>query len=1330
MVKVECHGCSAPYQIDERRIPPSGLKMRCPKCGTGLLVTRPGEEGAAAPPEAPRPPKPPPPRPAPPQAPQPPTPPAPPGGDWSGVDLPVAAAPRAHAPPPGPMGGGPMGGGLGGGFGEIDLMVGEESGPAGEVDLPVVPTHGQPAGHGFGHDAGGFGHDAGGIDLPAVAPQRGAPAPPAFGGGGFGAIDLGGDTGDEGGVDLPAPRHAPPGPDFGAIDLPAARPQAPPYAPTGGHSGLPAVFGKDSSNTGLPAPFAGGAGLPMPGYGGSNQAGLPMPSGGSTGLPMPGGGMGLPSPSGFGPGGAALPMTAGSGLPMTAAGGLPMPAAGGLPMPATGGLPAMSSGGLPMTSSGGLPMTSSGGLPMTSAGGLPMTSAGGLPTASSGGLPMAGGPGFPQASSGGLPMPGGPGLPTSAAGSGLPSMSSSGLPMAGGPGLPAQAHAGLPVIGGAGLPVTSSSGLPAFDSGAGGEASLGFDLAADGPGGGGTSIMEGGGVGGEIDLDGAKPGAPAVRQRQRSADIEEAPPRKSRGLKIAAGVMAVLGVAGLTTALVPSIGPFGVHAITDYLNQDKYEAALGELRKQAQTDLDEDTLTAGNAAADRTRNAHVERERHEDTAAYAAFTLYMKSLRFGRDGSTEQGAKSLLDKTDRTRATVAELLALAAEDALAGQLPRAKQTIEQIQQKQADDVDAAVLAGEIDLIAKDPTQALASFTRAVEAHKSARTLYGLARAQMALGKTAEAEASAKSVLELSKNHVGARTILATFAGSQNREAEALELLNQVTKDPAVRPGAGAGELVDAYVQIGRVQLGASRMSLAQEAFDEALKLNPQSVPALVGRGELFYRSGRFSNAEANFDSAVKADADNLEGKIGLAKTWIALERFKEAKEHLAKLQAAHGNDTRVDYWLGRVSEALGQRKDAEAFYSAAIDKAKTAELAVPAYVGISTLLAATNRADEASKKLAEAAAKFPDSPELARARGDVALQGGNFPEARSQYEEALKRSPDDLATRFALGVTLRRMRKFDEANAVFNKVSEVDPDYPGLALERGLYYEETGKPDEALKMYEMALQKAPNDVDLKLRIGSTQVIAGAAKQAEPLLKDVLRERQNSAEANHFLGRAMLLSGSNLNEAIRYLKRAVEIDGQRAEYHLYVGWAANEAGQYQIAETALARALELDPTLGDAYWQRGVLLQKQGRSLDAIKDLEVALDKRKSRYEAHATLALCYEDQNNITKAEESWRKAIEGNPNVADWHNKLGLLLANKRDTKNAILELEKAVELAQGRDPRPGWLHTAHRILGENYGTGTKDKCASHLKEYLRLAPPDDAYRVDAQRLLDSCAR
>src|SRR5258706_3781071 len=51
MLKVECESCKAPYQIDERRVPPTGLKMRCPKCGHSFVVKSPTAAGAPEPPK-------------------------------------------------------------------------------------------------------------------------------------------------------------------------------------------------------------------------------------------------------------------------------------------------------------------------------------------------------------------------------------------------------------------------------------------------------------------------------------------------------------------------------------------------------------------------------------------------------------------------------------------------------------------------------------------------------------------------------------------------------------------------------------------------------------------------------------------------------------------------------------------------------------------------------------------------------------------------------------------------------------------------------------------------------------------------------------------------------------------------------------------------------------------------------------------------------------------------------------------------------------------------------------------------------------------------------
>ena len=58
-VKVECESCKAPYSIDERRIPASGLRVRCPKCAKTFVIRKPGgaapTAAAGSPPIAPPP---------------------------------------------------------------------------------------------------------------------------------------------------------------------------------------------------------------------------------------------------------------------------------------------------------------------------------------------------------------------------------------------------------------------------------------------------------------------------------------------------------------------------------------------------------------------------------------------------------------------------------------------------------------------------------------------------------------------------------------------------------------------------------------------------------------------------------------------------------------------------------------------------------------------------------------------------------------------------------------------------------------------------------------------------------------------------------------------------------------------------------------------------------------------------------------------------------------------------------------------------------------------------------------------------------------------------
>ncbi|MFO0592509.1 MAG: tetratricopeptide repeat protein [Polyangiaceae bacterium] len=834
-------------------------------------------------------------------------------------------------------------------------------------------------------------------------------------------------------------------------------------------------------------------------------------------------------------------------------------------------------------------------------------------------------------------------------------------------------------------------------------------------------------VGDEADLDARHSRGVPVNKTLAKPDAaakDEAPKKKKPWMKIvvAAGVVGLF--AGAMAGFVPDIGPFGLNFVSDRVNAKLQNGALDTARDIVQADLEGDTSAGADRALAKVKTAQAAYPRHRATAGYAAFVAFSRGLRFGARAE-DRAYGDMMVRVSSTKPSDFLLLGQAAQDASAGQIAKAQQTCKTLLQRMPDDLDVAVLAGEVELLAKGES-AVKIWQHAVDIKKSPRTLFGLARAQFQANDMIGTEASAKNALDMAPKHVGARTLLAQAVWANgNREQQALELLAKVTEDGEIRSSAGEPELVAAYTALGNIHLAKSRMTQAEAAFAAALKIDPQAVAALVGNGELFYRSGRYSEAVARYEAATRADGESVPAKIGMAKTLLSLERGKEAKDLLKKLCESKPNEPLAFYWLGRSEESLGNKKEAEAAYTSAIKVGGDKPQTVEAYVALAQLLSSLGRIDDANARLAEAGNRFPGLPALHRARGDVALATGNFAEAKKEYETALGRE-DDLGTKFKLGSTLRRMRMFDDAAKFFDSISESDKDFPGLALERGLLFEETGQSERATEMYAKALQSAPNDLDLKLRVGSTQVMAGHAKQAEAILRDVFKAKPNSAEVNHFLGRALLVRG-NFAEAKRFLERAAEIDPNRAEYHLYVGWIANELGDMALAESALKRSIELDRNLGDAYWQRAVLLQKQGQSLDALSDLKIALEKSPSRFEIYATMASCYQDQSKWPEAEEAWRKAIAGNGDNAEWHYRLGKTYVVRNNRTGATAEFDKAVELAEQPDKAtPGWLAQAHLQLGEAYRATNKEKAKHSYERYLALAPQNDPYRDEAQKALD----
>ncbi|PIE06130.1 MAG: hypothetical protein CSA75_01135, partial [Sorangium cellulosum] len=485
------------------------------------------------------------------------------------------------------------------------------------------------------------------------------------------------------------------------------------------------------------------------------------------------------------------------------------------------------------------------------------------------------------------------------------------------------------------------------------------------------------------------------------------PSKKSKVVKILLVALLVLLAGGIALSATP-LGAFGIHFISDTVNAGRYQTMLDETISGSRSKFASDTAAQATRALEEADAFVADAPRFSPIAAYAAYMGYLREIRFGADSAVHAHAGALLARAAEDGKNAKFLsLARAAQAAANGEVAKARQSVQGLARRDANNIDVAVLEGEIELMANEYKTALVAWERAAKIEKSARTSFGQARAHLGLGNTDKAKLLTEQTLAQQKNHVGVRILMARLfdqaKGAQakvDNEEQAAKLLMEIVGPdelPAVRTAASRSELVTAHTRLGQIHLARSRMSASETSFGAALKLDPKDADGLCGFGEVLYREGRYAEALARFEAGVQANAESVAAQIGAAKTKIALERLQDAKQILSKLRQTRPGDPVVAFWLAKVEEALNNKSEVEKILVDAIGRDPKGKEAIDLHVALAQFLAAQGRMQEADAKLAQARRKLPDSPAIHKALGSVALYAGRLNEAKKEFEIALQR---------------------------------------------------------------------------------------------------------------------------------------------------------------------------------------------------------------------------------------------------------------------------------------------------------------------------------------------
>ncbi len=229
-----------------------------------------------------------------------------------------------------------------------------------------------------------------------------------------------------------------------------------------------------------------------------------------------------------------------------------------------------------------------------------------------------------------------------------------------------------------------------------------------------------------------------------------------------------------------------------------------------------------------------------------------------------------------------------------------------------------------------------------------------------------------------------------------------------------------------------------------------------------------------------------------------------------------------------------------------------------------------------------------------------RLLGDLDERTGDPLAAVREFEAAATLDPSE-ANYFAWGTELLEHRAVSPAMMVFKKGSMAHPTSVRMLVGLSTALYSRGTYDEAARQICRASDLQPDDLTPYRIIGKMQEISPTALPcSEPKLARFLKNQPGNALANYYF-------------AVSLWKRDRD---------------ARTPADSQQAETLLKKSLVIDPQLGEAYLQLGILYAAQGHTDRAIAVYRKATEVTPRLSEPHYRLSQLYRRTGETEKAEQ------------------------------------------------------------------------------------------------------
>ncbi|TKB09145.1 tetratricopeptide repeat protein [Desulforhopalus sp. IMCC35007] len=304
----------------------------------------------------------------------------------------------------------------------------------------------------------------------------------------------------------------------------------------------------------------------------------------------------------------------------------------------------------------------------------------------------------------------------------------------------------------------------------------------------------------------------------------------------------------------------------------------------------------------------------------------------------------------------------------------------------------------------------------------------------------------------------------------------------------------------------------------------------------------------------------------------------------------------------------------------------------------------------------------------PDNEPVNTRLGILYTHLGQYDTAEQIFRQLLEQNPESYFTILSLARLLNQKNEYNEAAELYEKALTLNWSKE-LAFEIGYLYSSRDEFEKALRIYTTITDNDKFDERALLSRIQTLLDLNRLEEANTSLENIRQFSENPDHIDLIISK-VYLQQDRIAEAKEILERLAKLpDSSEASYMLAL-LAYREQKYTKSLEYADNITADSD-NFEEAVYLKVKVLQKLNKQNEAFTLLETnLLSETTSSPLFFALLSTLYQDKKNNEQALTTLRNGIVAYPENHQLHFELGLLLEKNNRTDDAIVEMEKVLEL------------------------------------------------------------